>query len=280
VAWLALLPARCEIDPALGVPRISRTWEEIAAACANPSHLLRRIVSLCISRISHLSHLTGASPSKSLHVVCAGPSLWGFHPLPPPLWSPTKSLAQYESPGRRSSSNLLLLAHPRERNSGQSGRSRGAMSNNGRRMPNSVVVPKIVAFLVRCGADHRHLAKPELPNRGRAGVHQYSEYLSTKYFIKVPCSGARGTTNHDRRGCSKRSTTWIFSTGVSGHCPPLKGGPALDQGCGRHRDRPFRPRFPKILSFLLSLGSPHGEIQQKTVMIIPEALHFTAAVRC
>ena len=98
-------------------------------------------------------------------------------------------------------------------------------------------------LIVRCAADHGHLAKPERPERAELESTNILDIFEHRFLIstQVPRAGGRGTTNHGRRGCSKRSTTWICSTGVSGHAHPERG-PAIGRGCGRHSDRPFRPR--------------------------------------
>jgi hypothetical protein len=65
-----------------------------------------------------------------------------------------------------------------------------------------------------------------VPNRPSWSPPIFSEYFDSKRkYCTVPKVVRRGccTTNHGRRRCSKRSTTWIFSTGVSGHAH-FRGG--------------------------------------------------------
>jgi hypothetical protein len=74
-----------------------------------------------------------------------------------------------------------------------------------------------------------------VPNRPSWSPPIFSGYYfesKRKYSVRtVLCCTVRTkvvrpagcTTNHGRRRCSKRSTTWIFSTGVSGHAH-FRGG--------------------------------------------------------
>ncbi|KAE9371118.1 hypothetical protein N431DRAFT_19708 [Stipitochalara longipes BDJ] len=178
--------------------------------------------------------------------------------------------------------------------------------SSGRCMPNTVPgAPTGVGgpVLVRCAADREPLAQPACSQTGRAGVHQYSLNISRTSKCKCKCkckcrckyqsspwwTGGCCTTNHGRRRCSKRSTTWIFLTGVSGHAH-IRGGACSGQGLGAPLRQAISATLPKMQQHQqhehehehqtpLARRSPHGEILQKPLVLIPEALHFTAAVR-
>jgi hypothetical protein len=82
---------------------------------------------------------------------------------------------------------------------------------------------------------------PIFPNISRA---------SAKYL--VPIQGFARWLQHDEsrqeRMQQKRSTAWIFSTGVSGHAPIRGGALARGRDSERHCDRPFRPRSRRCSS--------------------------------
>jgi hypothetical protein len=138
-------------------------------------------------------------------------------------------------------------------------------TSNGDCMPNTVLGALIAAggpVLVRCAADREHLAQPACPNAAALSPPIFSGYseVPVQVQVQVPKSSVVSglvncgcyTTNHGKRRCSKRSTTWIFSTGVSGYAH-IRGGPARDRGWARHCDRPFRPCSRKMLQQQLDL---------------------------
>ena len=172
-------------------------------------------------------------------------------PSSSPALTTTKRLAQYESPGPA----LALLCSssppstPTGSNSGSaevSGEQMDSMeqTSNGDCMPNTVLGALIAAggpVLVRCAADREHLAQPACPNAAALSPPIFSGYseVPVQVQVQVPKSSVVSglvncgcyTTNHGKRRCSKRSTTWIFSTGVSGYAH-IRGG-LLGTGVGR-----------------------------------------------
>jgi hypothetical protein len=118
-------------------------------------------------------------------------------------------------------------------------------TSNGDCMPNTVLGAPIAAsgpVLVRCAADREHLAQTACPNAAALRPPIFSGYseVPVQVQVQVPksavvsglvncgCSARRIT---GKRRCSKRSTTWIFSTGVSGHAH-IRGG-LFGTGVGR-----------------------------------------------
>lgn len=112
-----------------------------------------------------------------------------------------------------------------------------------------------------------------------------SRLSKCKYLVSIP-SFARWLQHDESRQDrmqQKRSTTWIFSTGVSGHAHIRGRGPCFGTGILSATVTGHFGHAPEdaagnmnILSCTTVDRSPHTT---EDAVFIPEALHFTAAVR-